>query len=54
MVALSARTSRADMKMLAKRIELSQADEIQMMQDWLKRAARRCRTPTRITRTAPR
>lgn len=29
------RTSRADMKMLGKRIELSQLDEIKMMQDWL-------------------
>lgn len=37
MVALIAdRTSREDMKMLGKRIELSQQDEIQMMQDWLK------------------
>jgi uncharacterized protein (DUF305 family) len=36
MVALIAdRTSRADMKMLGKRIELSQLDEIKMMQDWL-------------------
>jgi uncharacterized protein (DUF305 family) len=26
----------ADMKLLAKRIEVSQADEIKMMQDWLK------------------
>ena len=29
------RTSRADMKMLGKRIEISQLDEIKMMQDWL-------------------
>ena len=37
MVALIAdRTSRDDMKLLGKRIELSQVDEIQMMQDWLK------------------
>jgi uncharacterized protein (DUF305 family) len=37
MVALIAdRTSRDDMKMLGKRIELSQQDEIQMMQEWLK------------------
>jgi len=30
------RTSRGDMKMLGKRIELSQQDEIKMMQEWLK------------------
>lgn len=37
MVALIAdRTSRDDMKLLGKRIELSQLDEIQMMQDWLR------------------
>lgn len=37
MVALIAdRTSRDDMKLLGKRIELSQIDEIQMMQDWLR------------------
>lgn len=37
MVALiPARTSREDMKMLGKRIELSQQDEIKMMQEWLK------------------
>ena len=30
------RTSREDMKLLAKRIEVSQLDEIKMMQDWLK------------------
>ena len=30
------RTSREDMKLLAKRIEISQLDEITMMQDWLK------------------
>ena len=29
------RTSRDDMKMLGKRIELSQQDEIKMMQEWL-------------------
>lgn len=33
---LPARTSREDMKFLGKRIELSQQDEIQMMQEWLK------------------
>jgi uncharacterized protein (DUF305 family) len=33
---LPSRTSREDMKMLAKRIEVSQLDEIQMMQDWLR------------------
>jgi uncharacterized protein (DUF305 family) len=33
---LPSRTSREDMKLLAKRIEVSQIDEIQMMQDWLK------------------
>jgi uncharacterized protein (DUF305 family) len=33
---LPSRTSREDMKMLGKRIELSQVDEIQMMQEWLK------------------
>ncbi len=33
---LPARTSRDDMKLLAQRIEVSQLDEIQMMQDWLK------------------
>jgi uncharacterized protein (DUF305 family) len=33
---LPSRTSREDMKMLGKRIELSQQDEIKMMQDWLK------------------
>jgi uncharacterized protein (DUF305 family) len=33
---LPARTSREDMKLLGKRIELSQADEIRMMQDWLR------------------
>ena len=32
---LSSRTSRADMQLLAKRIEISQADEIEMMRDWL-------------------
>ena len=30
------RTPREDMRLLASRIELSQADEIQMMQDWLR------------------
>ena len=33
---LPSRTSREDMKLLAKRIEVSQLDEIQMMQEWLK------------------
>jgi uncharacterized protein (DUF305 family) len=33
---LPSRTSREDMKLLGKRIELSQADEIRMMQDWLR------------------
>lgn len=33
---LPSRTSRADMALLAKRIEISQADEIDMMQAWLK------------------
>ncbi len=33
---VSARTSREDVQMLARRIEISQADEIQMMGDWLK------------------
>lgn len=33
---LPSRTSREDMKLLAKRIEVSQVDEIQMMQEWLK------------------
>lgn len=33
---LPSRTSRADMRLLAKRIEISQADEIEMMRDWLK------------------
>lgn len=32
---LYSRTNREDMRMLAKRIELSQADEIKMMQQWL-------------------
>lgn len=32
---LSPRTSREDMRLLAKRIEASQADEIRMMQGWL-------------------
>jgi uncharacterized protein (DUF305 family) len=30
------RTARADMELLAKRIEISQTDEIEMMRDWLK------------------
>ena len=33
---LPSRTSREEMKLLAKRIEVSQADEIKMMQEWLK------------------
>jgi uncharacterized protein (DUF305 family) len=33
---LPSRTSREDMKFLGKRIELSQQDEIQMMQEWLR------------------
>jgi uncharacterized protein (DUF305 family) len=33
---LSARTSRDDMRLLARRIDISQADEIRMMQAWLK------------------
>jgi uncharacterized protein (DUF305 family) len=35
-VLIADRTSRDDMKLLGKRIELSQVDEIQMMQEWLK------------------
>jgi uncharacterized protein (DUF305 family) len=34
---LGTRTAREEMKLLAKRIEVSQADEIKMMQDWLTR-----------------
>jgi len=33
---LPSRTDREDMKLLARRIEVSQSDEINMMQDWLK------------------
>lgn len=33
---LPSRTSRADMELLAKRIEISQTDEIDMMRDWLR------------------
>jgi uncharacterized protein (DUF305 family) len=33
---LTSRTSRDDMRLLARRIEISQADEIKMMQEWLK------------------
>jgi uncharacterized protein (DUF305 family) len=33
---LPSRTSREDMKLLAQRIQVSQEDEIQMMQDWLR------------------
>jgi uncharacterized protein (DUF305 family) len=32
---LAARTSREDMQLLGRRIHLSQADEIQMMREWL-------------------
>ena len=35
---LRTRTARRDMKMLAQRIDLSQADEIKMMQAWLRGA----------------
>lgn len=40
---LPARTSREDMRLLARRIEVSQADEITMMQQWLE--ARRQKLP---------
>ena len=33
---LPSRTSRDDMKLLAQRIDVSQTDEIRMMQGWLK------------------
>jgi uncharacterized protein (DUF305 family) len=33
---LPSRTSRDDMRLFARRIEISQADEIAMMQDWLR------------------
>ena len=33
---IAARTSRADIQMLGKRIEASQVDEIKMMDDWLR------------------
>jgi uncharacterized protein (DUF305 family) len=33
---LPSRTDREDMKLLARRIEVSQSDEIKMMQDWLR------------------
>ena len=33
---LKSRTSRDDMRLLAQRIEISQADEIRMMQEWLR------------------
>ena len=33
---LTTRTANQDLRLLAKRIEISQADEIQMMRDWLK------------------
>jgi uncharacterized protein (DUF305 family) len=33
---LKTRTAREDMKLLGQRIEISQADEIEMMRDWLR------------------
>ena len=33
---LATRTAHEGLRLLAKRIEISQADEIQMMRDWLK------------------
>jgi uncharacterized protein (DUF305 family) len=33
---LASRTNRDDMRLLARRIEISQADEIRMMEEWLK------------------
>jgi uncharacterized protein (DUF305 family) len=38
---LPSRTTREDMRMLARRIEASQADEITMMEDWLRRRGQR-------------
>ena len=40
------------MKQLGKRIEISQEDEIKMMQTWLKDRGQRRPTSTRTTRTA--
>jgi uncharacterized protein (DUF305 family) len=51
---LPSRTSREDMKLLGKRIEVSQLDEIQMMQDWLRARGQTRRTRTRIISTARR
>ncbi len=42
------RTPREDMRLLAARIEISQADEIQMMKDWLTSRERRFPTLMRI------
>jgi uncharacterized protein (DUF305 family) len=42
---LPSRTASADMKMLALRIEASQADEIKMMQEWLTRRGQRLPDP---------
>ena len=52
---LKTRTAREDMQLLGLRIELSQEDEIQMMQRWLEVARPgAARSRTRITCTAPR
>ena len=51
---LPSRTSRTEMHLLARRIELSQADEIGMMQRWLKRRGPRCQTCTRTMITVVR
>jgi uncharacterized protein (DUF305 family) len=48
---LSERTRREDMRLLGKRIELSQADEIKMMRDWL--AARGQPLPAEHAHHAP-
>ena len=48
---LPERTRRDDMRLLAKRIEVSQADEIQMMQRWLE--ARGQQVPGRMRTTRP-
>jgi uncharacterized protein (DUF305 family) len=42
---LPSRTAREDMRLLARRIELSQADEIAMMQDWLRARGHTVPTP---------
>ena len=42
---LPSRTSRDDMRLLAKRIEVSQADEIHMMQRWLERRGEEIPSP---------